>query len=121
MSVVHDLYCRACDRERKNQRVDVDRLPACACGEPMRIDMSGIKITTDGDYQVFAPGIDTDRKMSLREARSKAKALGMELNLESAEKVGGARNESHRNLGRLYSGTGVRNRSSYDRNYGAFS
>ena len=122
MSVVNDLYCRHCNHEVKNERVDVDHLPKCdRCGHTMRVDMTGCRFSSDGDYMVYAPGIDADKKINLREARRIAAEKGMPLELKSAEKQHGSRNEDHLHLGRIYSGTGVSKRGSYDRAYGEFS
>lgn len=99
MAVLHDYYCRECDR------LEFDKWdpPAC-CGQPMRIAILRVQTTEWGSPRTY-PHLRDEPFNSRSELASWAKANGMGLGA-SAEKVGGARNEEHLHLGKKYSYSG---------------
>lgn len=98
MAVLRDTYCKACGRVF----VDVwsDDHPAC-CGTETTWQPSIVHTEEWGSPRTFLH-IRDEPFSSRSELASYAKAHGMRLG-ESNDRVGGARNEEHLHLGKLYS------------------
>lgn len=99
MSVLHDYYCPECDR------IDFDHWdPPTCCGGLMRIAFRTLHTTEWGSPRRFIH-IRDEPFNSRSELEAYAKQNHMALGA-SAEKVGGARNEDHLNLGKKFSYSG---------------
>lgn len=98
MPVMVDTMCAKCDR----QYVDAwsDELPVC-CGEETRRVFTTIHTTEWGGPRTYLHLRD-EPFHSRSELNAWAKSQGMALGA-SAEKHGGARNEEHMHLGKIYS------------------
>jgi hypothetical protein len=102
VAVVHDLRCRTCNRVTENVTVDPNDFPRCTCGgEQTWIPSKAPRTDVYGrDIWSWALG-DTVRSGRERDARMRAK--GFE---PSGDKVNGARDEGHLNLGKTTSFAG---------------
>lgn len=99
MAVLHDYYCRECDRLEFDQW----SAPTC-CGAQMSIAILKVNSPEWGSPRTYLHLRDEpfhSRSELESYARENKMALGA-----SAEKVGGARNEDHLNLGKKFSYAG---------------
>lgn len=97
MAVLHSYYCPTCDNEGEGWTDDV---PSC-CGKPMRVQFTKVNTPEWGSPRTYLHLRD-EPFSSRSELDAYAKANGMGLGA-SAEKVGGARNEEHLNMGKKFS------------------
>lgn len=101
MAVMHSYYCKQCDAlERDRWSNDV---PEC-CGEAMSIAFlpAAHKNTEEWGGPRHIPTLRDEPFGSRSELKQFCRDNHLALGA-SAEKVGGARNEGHLNLGRVYS------------------
>ena len=105
---VHDLYCRGCDAEKRNVEASVDSMPTC-CGAEMRVDWSHGKAPSTDVYgsRRWNEAVG-DYVGSTREAETTMRLAGFE---PAGDRVGGARNEDHMGLGKVYSYSEQTNRT----------
>lgn len=98
MAVMIDTVCLSCGHEF----VDAwsDEIPEC-CGNETRRQFTSLHTDEWGGPRTFLHLRD-EPFSSRSELRDWAKSQGMALGA-SSEKVGGARNEEHLNLGKIYS------------------
>ena len=98
--IIHDLRCPNCDDIVLSHYMEPDQFPPCqGCGATMT--WIPTKVSTDIWGAPRQDTInDTGESTSRRELEKKMKAKGFE---PAGDKVGGARNESHLNLGKHYS------------------
>ena len=110
--VIHGLYCPACDETVPPSPVDIESLPDCVCGTPMRTDYSHGKAATTDVHGIERVSMVHDdehgqplRYSSTRDLEQKMKRLhpGYEC---IGDKVGGARPE-HGIKGTVFSGAGM--------------
>ena len=101
MAVLHAFYCPRCNEEELDRWSD--DVPSC-CGTPMRVQFTKVNTPEWGSPRSY-PHLRDEPFSSRGELDSYAKANGMGLGA-SAEKVGGARNDEHLNMGKKYSYTG---------------
>ena len=101
MAVLHAFYCPRCNEEELDRWSD--DVPSC-CGKPMRVQFTKVNPPAGGSPRAY-PHLRDEPFASRGELDSYAKANGMGLGA-SAEKVGGARNDEHLNMGKKYSYTG---------------
>ena len=100
MAVLHAYFCRECDSELYDQWE-----PPTHCGKPMSILFVKVNTPEWGSPRQYVHLRDEPFN-SKSELDSWTKARGLEL-APSAEKIGGARNEDHLNLGKKYSYAGA--------------
>lgn len=98
MAVLHAYYCPRCNEEELDRWSD--DVPSC-CGKPMRVQFTKVNTPEWGSPRTYLHLRD-EPFSSRGELDAYAKANGMGLGA-SAEKVGGARNEEHLNMGKKYS------------------
>lgn len=99
MPVLHDYFCRECER------VEFDKwAPPVCCGDHMCIAFRTLHTTEWGSPRTYLHLRDEPFN-SRSELESYCKQNNMALGA-SAEKVGGARNEDHLNLGKKFSYSG---------------
>ena len=98
MAVLNAYLCHRCDEEVPDAWSD--DVPWC-CGERMKIHITRVNTTEWGSPRQSLHLRD-EPFGSRSELETYAKSKGMALG-ESSEKVGGARNEDHMNLGTKYS------------------
>jgi hypothetical protein len=101
VAVVHDIRCVRCDAVRRDVPIVKQRYPRCECGG--RMDWIPFVPKTDvkgGPTWSWACG---DYVTSSRERDARMRAKGFE---PSGDKVGGARDEGHLNLGKTTSFAG---------------
>ncbi len=116
MAVLHDVYCGHCDHEEEGVWFDHAKPPHCSrCGHSVRPRITHVNTDAWGGPR-FIPSLDRTFD-SHADLKSYMKRNHMEP-AASADKHHGARNESHLGLGKLYSGAGIKKRSSYSRDYG---
>jgi hypothetical protein len=96
MAVINDYFCRECERVE----FDCWDAPTC-CGEMMSVALSAVYTPEWGSPQ-YHPHLREEPFKSRDELKSWARENGMGLGV-SSEKVGGARNEDHLNLGKKFS------------------
>jgi hypothetical protein len=97
---IHDLYCKTCGKERTDVPVIGGKFPRC-CGAPMRWRPCAVKTDVKGAATwSWACG---DYVSSSRERDKRMAAKGFE---PSGDKVSGARDEDHLNLGKTTSFAG---------------
>lgn len=118
MAVLHDVYCAACDKIEVDVWVQsgaATRCPTCRGPRSIAITKSPFMDAWGGPRHI--PTMRDEPFASKSEMRRwmRDNDLGPS---PSADKHGGARNEGHMHLGRIYSGGGIRRRSSYDHRYG---
>lgn len=101
MAVLHAYYCPRCNEEELDRWSD--DVPSC-CGKPMRVQFTKVNTPEWGSPRTYLHLRD-EPFSSRSELDAYAKAKGMGLGA-SAEKVGGARNDEHLNMGKKYSYTG---------------
>ncbi len=99
MAVLIDTRCHVCDRMFAD--VWSDELPPKCCGEQTSRTPSLVKTDEWGSPRTFLH-IRDEPFTSRSELASYAKAHGMALGA-SNDRVGGARNEDHLRLGKIYS------------------
>lgn len=109
--IVHDLRCNYCGKVEADvlcasNEVAKGRFPLCQCGGdrtwvPSRVNTD----ITGGSFYVKSLDREFDSKSDLR---SHLKANGLS---EAGDRVGGARNESHLNLGKTFSYRGQGSRT----------
>ena len=100
MPILDDYECEQCGRRDSGWR---DELHPC-CGAPMRRLIGGTRCH-EPRGEIYDPTLPGTGRFSSRSAmRSYMKRNGYE---EMGDKVGGARNEDHRNLGKLFSYPGA--------------
>lgn len=100
MAVLHTFYCPRCDAMAEGWTDDV---PVC-CGSEMRIAL--VKVNTpEWGAPRHIPTLRDEPFESRSELATYTRERGMALGA-SAEKVGGARNEEHLNLGKKFSYAG---------------
>lgn len=109
-----DLRCPRCGREEEWVAIWDNEHPNC-CGERMDWLPSPVYTACAGGG-FYSKALDMEFT-SKADMRSYAKAQGLS-QAPSADKHHGARNESHLNLGKLYSYRGQKNRSGYSDQYG---
>lgn len=108
MSVVHWIYCKACERTLQDVRVDLGAMPRC-CGEPMRVTWEhGQAPSTDLHEPRYSEAAGRafrstrERERYLRDPRNNRWGVSYE---PCGDKVGGARTDlSIRNTGFMYPG-----------------
>lgn len=95
--IVHDLYCRTCGREEENAGIRNGIFPSC-CGAtmrwrpfPIRTDVLPCPAYSEATGTIVGSTRERDKMM---------RAAGFE---PCGDRVGGARNESHLNLGKITS------------------
>jgi len=106
---LNDFYCRACDRELRNVELPADSRPEC-CAQPMRVDWSHGQAPHNDVYG--SPKWNEavgDFVGSTREADTAMRLAGFE---PAGDRVGGARNEDHMGLGKVFSYSDQTRRSS---------
>ena len=96
MPVLHDYYCPDCEV------IEIDKWsPPMCCGQSMHVAFRTLHTTEWGSPRTYLHLRDEPFN-SRSELESFAKKNNMALGA-SAEKVGGARNEDHLNLGKRFS------------------
>lgn len=97
MAVLHDIRCDACERTESNVAISNGIFPDC-CGQPMRwVPFVPKTDVMGGPTWSWACG---DYVTSSRERDARMKRAGFE---PSGDKVNGARDEGHLNLGKTTS------------------
>ena len=104
--IIHDLRCLSCGTVEPDVPCESGRYPSCVCGGartwvPTRFNTD----ITGGPIYMRSLDREFDSKSSLR---SYLKENGLQ---EAGDKVGGARNESHLNLGKGFSYKGMSRRA----------
>jgi hypothetical protein len=109
VAILHDLRCDDCGREEENAEIRNGIFPLC-CAQPMRwkpfvprTDVLGVPTFSVAAGKEVSSTRDRDRKMRER---------GF---IPCGDPVGGARNESHLNLGRASAYPGQRVRRTQNR------
>ena len=110
---IHDLRCLSCGSIEEDVICDSGSYPKCECGGartwvPARVNTD----ITGGPVYYKSLDREFDSRSSLR---SFLKANGLK---EAGDRVGGARNESHLNLGKGYSYRGMSRRATAAENAG---
>lgn len=101
MAVLGQWYCRECDSP--NVQAWSDDVPEC-CGETMRVAITRVNSPEWGSPRSY-PHLRDEPFESRSELNRFARDNNLALGARS-EKVGGARNESHLNIGKKYSYAG---------------
>lgn len=114
--VVKDFACPECHAVLEREMIRRGEIPTCKCGADMAWQPAPCYTDTAGG-EFYSRAFDRTFAHQ-KEMKDFAKARGLELG-PSADKHHGARNESHRGLGKLYCYPGQKNRSSYSDRYGA--
>jgi len=106
MPILDDYYCEKCEATEEGWR---DEKHLC-CGKQMT-RMIGAAHNYDWDGPRQYRTMREEPFASKREMKQWCKDRGLE---EAGDKVGGARNEDHLNMGKLYSYSGAPTRSRMD-------
>jgi hypothetical protein len=110
MLIKHDLRCEKCGEIEQNVYYEKGETPVCPCGGARGPDYATFKINTpEWGGPKFFNGLDRTFN-SRSELNSYLKEKGLQ-QAPSADKHHGARNESHLNLGKIFSYPGQTRRS----------
>lgn len=110
MAVLHDVLCEDCGHiwECFGTSGSCNQCGGHASWIPS-------KVNTPLDHYVYAPSVETEKKIKVSEARQLAKDNGLNIESRFMDKEHGSRNEEYKSLGTLYSGGGIRRRDGYKR------
>ena len=106
MAVLHSYYCRECDAETH----DKWEPPTC-CGKDMRILFVKVNTPEWGSPRTYLHLRDEPFE-SRSELNRYARDNNLTLENDSAEKVGGSRNDMYDGMGKLYSYKGASSKQS---------